>query len=123
MAFKTIPEKHRGGGGRELISAELNEQDHPSAKSLFPLSSKPSLNLWSSSMQQGPGQRLLAKQCYLAFLLPLTLMSITASFSSETGGICISPRPSNPGAEILPGMAMRPFFGISPSLLDDKVYF
>ncbi|KAF2986129.1 hypothetical protein EK904_009657 [Melospiza melodia maxima] len=39
---------------------------------------------------------------------------------SETGGICISPRPSNPGAEILPGMAMRPFFGISPSLLDDK---
>ncbi|XP_032300830.1 acetyl-coenzyme A synthetase 2-like, mitochondrial isoform X2 [Coturnix japonica] len=39
---------------------------------------------------------------------------------SETGGICISPRPSNPGDEILPGMAMRPFFGISPSVLDDK---
>uniref|UniRef100_A0A8D0FG52 Acetyl-coenzyme A synthetase n=1 Tax=Strix occidentalis caurina TaxID=311401 RepID=A0A8D0FG52_STROC len=38
----------------------------------------------------------------------------------QTGGICISPRPSNPGAEILPGMAMRPFFGIRPSLLDDK---
>uniref|UniRef100_A0A8B9QHI6 Acetyl-coenzyme A synthetase n=1 Tax=Apteryx owenii TaxID=8824 RepID=A0A8B9QHI6_APTOW len=35
-------------------------------------------------------------------------------------GICISPRPSNPGDEILPGMAMRPFFGISPCLLDDK---
>ncbi|XP_048163696.1 acetyl-coenzyme A synthetase 2-like, mitochondrial [Corvus hawaiiensis] len=41
-------------------------------------------------------------------------------WQTETGGICISPRPSNPGAEILPGMAMRPFFGISPSLLDDK---
>uniref|UniRef100_A0A8D0FIJ2 acetate--CoA ligase n=1 Tax=Strix occidentalis caurina TaxID=311401 RepID=A0A8D0FIJ2_STROC len=45
---------------------------------------------------------------------------ITVSFALETGGICISPRPSNPGAEILPGMAMRPFFGIRPSLLDDK---
>uniref|UniRef100_A0A8C3UFS6 Acetyl-coenzyme A synthetase n=1 Tax=Catharus ustulatus TaxID=91951 RepID=A0A8C3UFS6_CATUS len=41
-------------------------------------------------------------------------------WQTETGGICISPRPSNPGAEILPGMAMRPFFGISPCLLDDK---
>ncbi|CAN8215387.1 unnamed protein product [Coccothraustes coccothraustes] len=41
-------------------------------------------------------------------------------WQTETGGICISPRPSNPGAEILPGMAMRPLFGISPSLLDDK---
>ncbi|XP_051662471.1 acetyl-coenzyme A synthetase 2-like, mitochondrial isoform X3 [Manacus candei] len=41
-------------------------------------------------------------------------------WQTETGGICISPRPSNPGAEILPGMAMRPFFGISPTLLDDK---
>uniref|UniRef100_A0A674J3Y1 Acetyl-coenzyme A synthetase n=1 Tax=Terrapene triunguis TaxID=2587831 RepID=A0A674J3Y1_9SAUR len=38
----------------------------------------------------------------------------------QTGGICISPRPSSPGDEILPGMAMRPFFGISPALLDDK---
>ncbi|KAM7109658.1 LOW QUALITY PROTEIN: acetyl-coenzyme A synthetase 2-like, mitochondrial [Ciconia maguari] len=41
-------------------------------------------------------------------------------WQTEKGGICISPRPSNPGAEILPGMAVRPFFGISPSLLDDK---
>uniref|UniRef100_A0A8C3RK10 Acetyl-coenzyme A synthetase n=1 Tax=Chelydra serpentina TaxID=8475 RepID=A0A8C3RK10_CHESE len=38
----------------------------------------------------------------------------------QTGGICISPRPSSPGDEILPGMAMRPLFGISPALLDDK---
>lgn len=49
-------------------------------------------------------------------------MFLLLFFSSETGGICISPRPSNPGDEILPGMAMRPFFGISPSVLDDKVY-
>ncbi|CAG09147.1 unnamed protein product, partial [Tetraodon nigroviridis] len=37
---------------------------------------------------------------------------------SETGGICISPRPAEPGAEIIPGMAMRPFFGIQPVLMD-----
>uniref|UniRef100_A0A8C8SNF1 Acetyl-coenzyme A synthetase n=1 Tax=Pelusios castaneus TaxID=367368 RepID=A0A8C8SNF1_9SAUR len=41
-------------------------------------------------------------------------------WQTETGGICISPRPSSPGDEILPGMAMRPLFGISPTLLDDK---
>ncbi|XP_069493715.1 acetyl-coenzyme A synthetase 2-like, mitochondrial isoform X1 [Ambystoma mexicanum] len=41
-------------------------------------------------------------------------------WQTETGGICIAPRPSNRGDEILPGMAMRPFFGISPALLDDK---
>lgn len=41
-------------------------------------------------------------------------------WQTETGGICIAPRPSNQGEVILPGMAMRPFFGISPALLDDK---
>ncbi|XP_060119356.1 acetyl-coenzyme A synthetase 2-like, mitochondrial isoform X1 [Heteronotia binoei] len=41
-------------------------------------------------------------------------------WQTETGGVCIAPRPSNPGAEILPAMAMRPLFGISPSLMDDK---
>ncbi|XP_003214500.2 acetyl-coenzyme A synthetase 2-like, mitochondrial [Anolis carolinensis] len=41
-------------------------------------------------------------------------------WQTETGGICIAPRPSNPGDEILPAMAMRPFFGIRPSILDDK---
>ncbi len=39
----------------------------------------------------------------------------------ETGGICITPRPSEPDAEIIPAMPMRPFFGIKPSLMDDKV--
>lgn len=39
----------------------------------------------------------------------------------ETGGICIAPRPSEEGAEILPGMAMRPFFGIIPVLMDEEV--
>ncbi|KAL5008679.1 hypothetical protein ScPMuIL_014260 [Solemya velum] len=38
----------------------------------------------------------------------------------ETGGICISPRPSNPGAEIIPAMPMRPFFGIEPVIMDPK---
>ncbi|XP_065747874.1 acetyl-coenzyme A synthetase 2-like, mitochondrial isoform X2 [Phocoena phocoena] len=38
----------------------------------------------------------------------------------QTGGICISPRPSEEGAEILPCMAMRPLFGIVPVLMDEK---
>ncbi|KAM7125445.1 acetyl-coenzyme A synthetase 2-like, mitochondrial isoform 2-T2 [Molossus nigricans] len=42
------------------------------------------------------------------------------TLGSETGGICIAPRPSEEGAEILPGMAMRPFFGIVPALMDEK---
>uniref|UniRef100_A0A3Q2HNU4 Propionate--CoA ligase n=1 Tax=Equus caballus TaxID=9796 RepID=A0A3Q2HNU4_HORSE len=42
------------------------------------------------------------------------------TLGSETGGICIAPRPSEEGAEILPGMAMRPFFGIIPVLMDEK---
>jgi len=39
-------------------------------------------------------------------------------WQTETGGICITPRPSAPGAEIVPGKPMRPFFGIEPVLLD-----
>nr|XP_042085583.1 acetyl-coenzyme A synthetase 2-like, mitochondrial isoform X2 [Ovis aries] len=42
------------------------------------------------------------------------------TLGSETGGICISPRPSEEGAEILPCMAMRPLFGIVPVLMDEK---
>uniref|UniRef100_A0A671UZR8 acetate--CoA ligase n=1 Tax=Sparus aurata TaxID=8175 RepID=A0A671UZR8_SPAAU len=41
-------------------------------------------------------------------------------WQTETGGICISPRPSDPDAEIVPGMAMRPFFGIKPVLMDTE---
>ncbi|CAH1793084.1 unnamed protein product [Owenia fusiformis] len=41
-------------------------------------------------------------------------------WQTETGGICISPRPSAPGAEIKPAMPMRPFFGIDPVLVDEK---
>uniref|UniRef100_A0A3P8XVM0 Propionate--CoA ligase n=1 Tax=Esox lucius TaxID=8010 RepID=A0A3P8XVM0_ESOLU len=41
-------------------------------------------------------------------------------WQTETGGICIAPRPSDPDAEIIPGMAMRPFYGIKPALLDAK---
>ena len=42
---------------------------------------------------------------------------------TETGGIAITPRPSAPGAEIRAGMPMRPFFGINPALMDEKVNF
>ncbi|KAF7658316.1 hypothetical protein LDENG_00014770 [Lucifuga dentata] len=41
-------------------------------------------------------------------------------WQTETGGICIAPRPSDPDAEIIPGMAMRPFFGIKPVLMDSE---
>ncbi|KAF4084536.1 hypothetical protein AMELA_G00129750 [Ameiurus melas] len=41
-------------------------------------------------------------------------------WQTETGGVCIAPRPAEPGAEIRPAMAMRPFFGIQPALMDEK---
>jgi hypothetical protein len=33
----------------------------------------------------------------------------------------ISPRPSNVGADILPAMPMRPFYGVDVTLVDEKV--
>src|SRR5258708_888819 len=36
---------------------------------------------------------------------------------TETGGICLSPRPSGVDDPIKPAMAMRPFFGIKPKLI------
>ncbi|XP_060687708.1 acetyl-coenzyme A synthetase 2-like, mitochondrial isoform X1 [Hemiscyllium ocellatum] len=41
-------------------------------------------------------------------------------WQTETGGVCISPRPSEEGAKILPSMAMRPFFGIQLAIMDEK---
>ncbi|XP_068590571.1 acetyl-coenzyme A synthetase 2-like, mitochondrial [Cebidichthys violaceus] len=41
-------------------------------------------------------------------------------WQTETGGVCIAPRPAEEGAAIIPAMAMRPFFGIQPSLLGEK---
>ncbi|XP_054853614.1 acetyl-coenzyme A synthetase 2-like, mitochondrial [Eublepharis macularius] len=41
-------------------------------------------------------------------------------WQTETGGICIAPRPSEKGAEIVPAIAMRPFYGITPILMDEK---
>lgn len=49
--------------------------------------------------------------------------SLKSSFVyTETGGVCIAPLPAEPGAEIRPSMAMRPFFGIQPALMGDKVF-
>uniref|UniRef100_A0A3Q3GX56 Propionate--CoA ligase n=1 Tax=Labrus bergylta TaxID=56723 RepID=A0A3Q3GX56_9LABR len=42
------------------------------------------------------------------------------TLGSETGGVCIAPRPSEEGAPIVPAMAMRPFFGIQPVLMGEK---
>ncbi|BFZ12264.1 hypothetical protein BsWGS_15303 [Bradybaena similaris] len=41
-------------------------------------------------------------------------------WQTETGGICISPRPSEIGAEIKPAMPMRPMFGIDLALVDPE---
>ena len=41
-------------------------------------------------------------------------------WQTETGGICISPRPSAPGAPIHPGMAMRALPGMQPVLMDEQ---
>ncbi|XP_044228114.1 acetyl-coenzyme A synthetase 2-like, mitochondrial [Thunnus albacares] len=41
-------------------------------------------------------------------------------WQTETGGVCIAPRPAEEGAPIVPAMAMRPFFGIQPTLLGEK---
>lgn len=40
---------------------------------------------------------------------------------TETGGVCIAPRPAEEGAEIRPAMAMRPFYGIQLALMGEKV--
>ncbi len=42
-------------------------------------------------------------------------------WQTETGGIMITPRPSEEGDEIVPGKAMRPMLGIEPALLDKEV--
>ncbi|XP_039176815.1 acetyl-coenzyme A synthetase 2-like, mitochondrial isoform X1 [Crotalus tigris] len=41
-------------------------------------------------------------------------------WQTETGGICIAPRPSEEGAEIIPAIAMRPFYGIIPVLMGEN---
>ncbi|XP_068457938.1 acetyl-coenzyme A synthetase 2-like, mitochondrial [Clinocottus analis] len=41
-------------------------------------------------------------------------------WQTETGGVCIAPRPAEDGAAIVPAMAMRPFFGIQPELMGEK---
>ncbi|XP_071329607.1 acetyl-coenzyme A synthetase 2-like, mitochondrial isoform X2 [Trachinotus anak] len=41
-------------------------------------------------------------------------------WQTETGGVCIAPRPAEEGAPIVPAMAMRPFFGIQPVLMGEK---
>lgn len=42
-------------------------------------------------------------------------------WQTETGSQCITPLPCNSTDEIKPAMAMRPFLGINPVILDEKV--
>jgi len=41
-------------------------------------------------------------------------------WQTETGGIAIAPRPSGKQDKIVPAIAMRPFFGIQPAILDSN---
>ncbi|XP_037554148.1 acetyl-coenzyme A synthetase 2-like, mitochondrial [Nematolebias whitei] len=41
-------------------------------------------------------------------------------WQTETGGICIAPRPAEDEAPIVPSMAMRPFYGIQPIIIGDQ---
>lgn len=41
-------------------------------------------------------------------------------WQTETGGVCIAPLPAENDAQIIPAMAMRPFFGIQPVLMGEK---
>ena len=40
---------------------------------------------------------------------------------AETGGILLSPRPASDDSPLKPEFPARPFFGVEPVLLDDKV--
>ena len=40
---------------------------------------------------------------------------------SETGGILLSPRPAPDDSPVKPEYPTRPFFGVKPVLLDEKV--
>lgn len=50
----------------------------------------------------------------IVFFLPLCL---------ETGGILLSPRPAPDDSPVKPEYPTRPFFGVKPVLLDDKVLY
>lgn len=41
-------------------------------------------------------------------------------WQTETGGNCITPLPASKNSVIKPSMAMRPFFGIVPAILEEK---
>merc|ERR1712110_93763 len=41
-------------------------------------------------------------------------------WQTETGGNAITPRPSAKGAEIVPAIAQRPFYGMKPVLINEK---
>ena len=50
------------------------------------------------------------------------LLNAYSLITTETGGIMITPRPSPDNSTPKPGFPMRPFFGIDPVLVDDKVH-
>lgn len=47
-------------------------------------------------------------------------MVLDTWWQTETGGSCIAPSPADTGAPIKPTMAMRPFYGIRPLVLDQE---
>ena len=51
----------------------------------------------------------------------MCITSVFIFFPIETGGIMIAPRPGPDNKPLKPSCAMRPFFGVDPVLLDEKV--
>lgn len=57
---------------------------------------------------------------YLIFIIKFILF---ISLHTETGGILLSPRPAPDDSPVKPEYPMRPFFGVEPVLLDEKVLY
>lgn len=42
--------------------------------------------------------------------------------NTELGGIVLSPQPGPDGSKLKPGTCTRPFFGVEPVIVDQKVH-
>jgi acyl-coenzyme A synthetase/AMP-(fatty) acid ligase len=78
---------------------------------------------WSISFHKGEPINVEAWHWYNKVVGKEKCVVVDTWWQTETGGICISPRPSAPGSEIRPGMPMRPMYGIWPTIIGEKVRY
>lgn len=66
---------------------------------------------------------MVADRLVLLYILRLFLSSYNNHYNNhkETGGIMITPRPSTDDSTPKAGFPTRPFWGIEPVLVDEKV--